>query len=1181
MEMSLKLLNVQWIYILCIQIILKEIKAQEKIIKLGYLPAMNFKGPARKNAGAFIYALKHFNAETNILPGYKLEYMYNDNKGATLEAISGMTAQYLEGVDAFIGPDITCATAAQVAGAWNLPIIAYTCSELMPYNVSLFPTFARTLPSEANVAKSIISLMNNFSWTSFTIIVGNSSELMYAADTLKLYARTHQVTINDIVYFNENYELADSIKKMGEIVEKTKDKTRIYVFLGNDDTLIDFARSMYDNRLVDEGEHVVVAVRDGPYDPSINEAGYFLKFPAEKMGKLTSNHILAFRSVIQLMPRSPTNPMYELFENESRDYLVKEPAFKISRPPPGLTLPVDISAAHLYDAVSIYVRALHELLEEGGKPTNGKAIAEKIRSRTFKSIRGHDVFIDARGNAEANYSVIALKKDETSDYGWSLQPVANFTMTNNGFEIPVFNYDNGIEWVSGSVPVSEPQCGFDGSKCIETPTDWTAAALCGLGVAIVIVAAVFACRHYLYEQKLERLLWKIDAKELTVVDNAVEQVDTEKPKRKSSRFSFFMLEPTIEPTNRSESRISKQYFTKVASYKGNIVSVKHIRKKSLELNRALKKIFQIRKELTHDNINKFIGACIDPPNIVVVTHYCARGSLKDILENNDLHLDDMFISSLVSDLIKGMTYLHESEFISHGNLKSSNCLVDSRWVLQVSDFGLHHIRASDIAAANTMDEEKQYKKLLWTAPELMRETCPPDRGTQKADVYSFAIILHEIIARNGPWGKVNLSANEIIKRVRMVRNDEFRPDVSMLNKDDNIVKCMCDCWDENPELRPDFKYIRIRLKSIHKGLRSNIFDNMLAMMEKYANNLEALVDERTDQLIEEKRRTEALLLRMLPKSVADQLKKRKPVVPEQYECVTIYFSDIVGFTSMSAQSTPLQVIDILNDLYTTFDSIIENYDVYKVETIGDAYMVVSGCPTRNGNNHAGEIASMSIALLSAIKSFRIRHIKSETLKLRIGIHSGPVVAGVVGLKMPRYCLFGDTVNTASRMESSGVALKIHCSKETKEILDGLNGYHMDERGMVNIKGKGDMFTYFLTGEDKIVRERRISRESNMSNRVHDNVEVHNLDECAGKVVYFPKANRSRTNHLAERSGSGSSKCSATVSESSIPEADAAALDMIMNDSISDDSVSASEIDSLVNGDIYSNTNTKKSNYILV
>ena len=115
----------------------------------------------------------------------------------------------------------------------------------------------------------------------------------------------------------------------------------------------------------------------------------------------------------------------------------------------------------------------------------------------------------------------------------------------------------------------------------------------------------------------------------------------------------------------------------------------------------------------------------------------------------------------------------------------------------------------------------------------------------------------------------------------------------------------------------------------------------------------------------------------------------------------------------SNDSCYFQVVQFLNELYTKFDEIIQSYTVYKVETIGDAYMVVSGLPERT-EQHAGNIASMALELLSAVSTFKIHHRPKDTLRLRIGIHSGPVVAGVVGLAMPRYCLFGDCVNTASR-----------------------------------------------------------------------------------------------------------------------------------------------------------------------
>ncbi|XP_015685711.1 atrial natriuretic peptide receptor 2, partial [Protobothrops mucrosquamatus] len=247
---------------------------------------------------------------------------------------------------------------------------------------------------------------------------------------------------------------------------------------------------------------------------------------------------------------------------------------------------------------------------------------------------------------------------------------------------------------------------------------------------------------------------------------------------------------------------------------------------------------------------------------------------------------------------------------------------------------------------------------------------------------------------------------------------------------------------------------------------TSILDNLLSRMEQYANNLEKLVEERTQAYLEEKRKAENLLYQILPHSVAEQLKRGETVQAEAFDCVTIYFSDIVGFTSLSAESTPMQVVTLLNDLYTCFDAIIDNFDVYKVETIGDAYMVVSGLPVRNGKLHAHEIVRMALALLEAVKTFRIRHRPSEQLHLRIGVHSGPVCAGVVGLKMPRYCLFGDTVNTASRMESNGEALKIHISAATKEILDEFGCFLLELRGDVEMKGKGKMRTYWLLGEEK-------------------------------------------------------------------------------------------------------------------
>ncbi|XP_046555093.1 atrial natriuretic peptide receptor 1-like [Haliotis rubra] len=332
-------------------------------------------------------------------------------------------------------------------------------------------------------------------------------------------------------------------------------------------------------------------------------------------------------------------------------------------------------------------------------------------------------------------------------------------------------------------------------------------------------------------------------------------------------------------------------------------------------------------------------------------------------------------------------------------------------------------------------------------------------------MYSFGIVLQEIITRESPFYNeiLDVTVSDILAKVIKGGNPPMRPSCEVPNSLTELHELMQSCWAEDPEGRPSFQSIRKDLKKIlaRFGESGNLLDSLLRRMELYANNLEKLVEEKTHELREEKKKSEELLYQILPRSVAERLKRGLRVEPEEFECVTIYFSDICGFTNISARSSPMQVVDLLNDLYSCFDAVIDAYDVYKVETIGDAYMVVSGLPQRNGNKHAEQIALMSLALLRAIDTFRMRHLPGEKLNLRIGLHSGSVCAGVVGQKMPRYCLFGDTVNTASRMESHGEALKIHISDPTKLILDNFLTFNIQKRGDIEVKGKGVMSTYWL------------------------------------------------------------------------------------------------------------------------
>lgn len=216
----------------------------------------------------------------------------------------------------------------------------------------------------------------------------------------------------------------------------------------------------------------------------------------------------------------------------------------------------------------------------------------------------------------------------------------------------------------------------------------------------------------------------------------------------------------------------------------------------------------------------------------------------------------------------------------------------------------------------------------------------------------------------------------------------------------------------------------------------------------------------------EMKRTDSLLYQMIPKQVADRLRSGEPAIStcEVFENVTILFSDVVGFTRICSQISPMEVVSMLNAMYTKFDQLSEQHNVYKVETIGDAYMVVSGAPDKT-RYHALHICDMSLDMLDAMNELRDPSTDGN-MKIRVGVHSGNTVAGVVGIKMPRYCLFGDTVNTASRMETNGQANKIHISETTRvELID--YPYILEERGTVSVKGKGHMKTYWLLGREPV------------------------------------------------------------------------------------------------------------------
>lgn len=226
--------------------------------------------------------------------------------------------------------------------------------------------------------------------------------------------------------------------------------------------------------------------------------------------------------------------------------------------------------------------------------------------------------------------------------------------------------------------------------------------------------------------------------------------------------------------------------------------------------------------------------------------------------------------------------------------------------------------------------------------------------------------------------------------------------------------------------------------------------------------LERIINDRTDALVREKDKSENLLANVLPKDTADELKLKGRVSKKKYQMVTVLFSDIQGFTKIAEQMNPEMLIDKLDDFFFHFDSVVEKYNIEKIKTIGDAYMCAGGIPIKNRTNPI-EVVLAALEMQQYMKDLHViaEEEHNQIWDIRIGIHTGAVIAGVVGHKKLSYDIWGDTVNTASRMESSGVAGMINISGSTYQLVKDF--FICEYRGKMPVKYKGEIDMYFVKG----------------------------------------------------------------------------------------------------------------------
>jgi adenylate cyclase len=217
-----------------------------------------------------------------------------------------------------------------------------------------------------------------------------------------------------------------------------------------------------------------------------------------------------------------------------------------------------------------------------------------------------------------------------------------------------------------------------------------------------------------------------------------------------------------------------------------------------------------------------------------------------------------------------------------------------------------------------------------------------------------------------------------------------------------------------------------------------------------------LAEDKADREFE---RAEGLLLNILPKPIAERLKADPSTIADGFDCASVLFCDIVDFTKLSARLSAPEVVGLLNGLFSRFDAVAGSFGLEKIKTIGDAYMVAAGIPERC-EDHAERLAEFALQILEEIRAFNDE--TDYAISMRVGINSGPVVAGVIGKKKFIYDLWGDAVNTASRMESQGLPGRIQVTEGSYELLK--EKYEFEDRGLIEVKGKGSVRTYLMCGQ---------------------------------------------------------------------------------------------------------------------
>jgi len=483
--------------------------------------------------------------------------------------------------------------------------------------------------------------------------------------------------------------------------------------------------------------------------------------------------------------------------------------------------------------------------------------------------------------------------------------------------------------------------------------------------------------------------------------------------------------PEVEPRTSSRSSSNR------TASGSNSLHEKWDRNKRLRarLKRDFLKEIRLLAHLRHPNIIPLMGAAMDKDEPLLVMELMNLGSLWDLLRNETMEMEGSMALQILLGVVHGMSFLHASNpAIVHGDLKSSNVLVNDKFQARISDFGLSQKRRLAKCAVGTP---------FWTAPECLKGAVVEP----SSDVYSFAITIWEVMSRREPYEGED--EREVLQGVR----EGWKRPVVPEGCGAKMESVMVDCWNQKHCLRPTFDEVAKRIQSTPASeVCSAAWVRAKALGRTPSSSKLASWE------------------RCFPPETAQAVRGGQKVPPIRKQMVSVFFSDVVGFTTISSAMDPVKVSDMLDRLYVRFDAIAESMNIFKIETIGDAYICATNLCEDQEHCHAAVLARFAMAAVQAATETLIDPEAPERghVVIRVGLCSGPVTGCLIGTKNVKFTLLGDTVNVASRMESTSFAGYIQCAEATANLISTQDpSVNLIYRGSVEVKGKGKMITYWI------------------------------------------------------------------------------------------------------------------------